>query len=970
METSNMYKSINSQSSFLTFLLHIKGMVKNLIAITRIFSIIMLNGRLFNNAWLRCYCVAMLCLCCSPTFAAPQTPSDMKIIDNFSSLGIDQAQPRFAWILNDNERGQIQTAYQIMVVTEDNNFENASNVVWNSGKQLSNAQYGIAYSGKPLRSTTKYFWKVRTWNSNNEASLWSAPVSFVTAFMHPGDWDKNMRWIRFSKAVSKEVNPLPMFRKQFTVNKKVSSAWLYISGLGHFNSYLNGKKIGNHVTDPAWTEYSKVVNYVTFDVTSQLRPGNNAIGVMLGNGLFAYKGMRDFGPLVMTAQLHIKFADGSSTNIVSDTTWKANKSPFTTAIFDGTEHYDARLAIEGWDSPGLDDSKWENAVVAKAPQGKLIAQSSPPVIARSTYKPVKISSPAPGILVYDFGQNMNGTFDVQLSGPRGAEVKIFPGEDTTANGRVHSGRTYGCFYTLNGKGDEKWQMSFSSVGFRYLEFRDVSTKGSKVGLPVVGEVNAQFVYTASQEYGSFQSSDQRYNKIFSMVLNCLRSNMVSIHMDGAHTERLSWQEVVPTLFPGSSYYFDLNNLYSKIADDVRNGQRVSGLSPSISPNYWKTENSPPGGVYDDAPAWGASMILLPWQIYQIYGDTSVLIKTMPNMRKYLAYLKSRETPEGVVTYGLGDWMGPGGTSIPNVEGAVYVLDTKVMYEAARLLNAPDTDYFKGEYERVRAAYNTKYYDKVKKTYHPTTQSNLSMPLSFGIVPEADRKAVAEKLVRIIGHPEESADSLRIGKPAKAGPVLPDHITTGDIGTTYLWRSLGDAGQADLVQKMIMQESMPSYLSIVNHGFTTIPEYWDFLNTRSHNHDMYAGIFEWYFRSLGGISTAKPGYEEISLKPEFPAGLESVTTTAGSVRGPIRSSWTNKSGQVNWKFTVPVNSTASVYLPYHTDRTITESGKRVWANDGASGNVPGIKLKGIETDAESGNQYIVWTVGSGNYDLQW
>ncbi|MEO6730552.1 MAG: alpha-L-rhamnosidase C-terminal domain-containing protein, partial [Ferruginibacter sp.] len=410
--------------------------------------------------------------------------------------------------------------------------------------------------------------------------------------------------------------------------------------------------------------------------------------------------------------------------------------------------------------------------------------------------------------------------------------------------------------------------------------------------------------------------------------------------------------------------------YSKIVDDIRNAQRVTGQSPSIAPNYWSTENTPSRNPYDDAPAWGSSMITVPWQLYQIYGDSSVLRKTMPNMRKYLAYLKKKETSEGVVSYGLGDWMAPAGTSVPNVEGAVYVLNTKLMYSAAKLLKAPDADYFKDEYERVRTAYNNKYYDKVKKTYHPATQASLSMPLSFGIVPDADREAVAENLVRIIGHPEESRDSLNIGKVGKHGPVLPDHSTTGDIATTYLWRALGDAGQADLVQKMIMQEGMPSYLSMINKGFTTIGENWNLANTRSFNHDMYGGIFEWFYRSLGGISAAMAGFEEISLKPQFPAGPETVTTSAGTIRGLIRSSWTNINGRVNWKITIPVNSKASAYIPYSNDRTITEGGNKIWMNESVLENVSGIKFKGIETDADSGRQYIVWTFGSGNYEFQW
>lgn len=225
--------------------------------------------------------------------------------------------------------------------------KNKENTVWDTGKELSDIQFGIAYSGKALLSRTRYRWKVRTWNTKNEMSPWSEPVSFVTGFLRPGDWATNTRWICLPSAVSKEVNSLPMFRKEFTIGKKVTSAYLYICGLGQFNSYLNGFKIGNPVLDPAKTEYSKVVNDVTFDITSTLKKGKNTLGVMLGNGLFARKQMSDFGPLVMIAQLHTNFVDGSSTDIVSDSTWKAHKSSFTLSNFDATEYYDARLDQEG-----------------------------------------------------------------------------------------------------------------------------------------------------------------------------------------------------------------------------------------------------------------------------------------------------------------------------------------------------------------------------------------------------------------------------------------------------------------------------------------------------------------------------------------------------------------------------------------------------------------------------------------------
>lgn len=362
------------------------------------------------------------------------------------------------------------------------------------------------------------------------------------------------------------------------------------------------------------------------------------------------------------------------------------------------------------------------------------------------------------------------------------------------------------------------------------------------------------------------------------------------------------------------------------------------------------------------------MMLLPWQLYQIYGDSSILRTSFPNMKRYLAYLKNKETAGGVVKYGLGDWMAPGGTAVPNIEGAVYVLDAKTVYQVATVLKSSEADYFKKEYERVSAAYNKAYYDSNEKTYLPVTQANLAIPLSFGIVPDGDRKAVIDHLLNEIERPVELTNSN--AKIGKFGPILPNHITTGDIATTFLWRSLGDAGQVDLVQQMIMQEDMPSYWALVKQGHTTIPENWNLSQVRSHNHDMYAGIFEWYFKTLGGISVSKPGFEEFSLKPSYPTGLDSVSVTTETVRGLIHSSWKNKNAHINWKFTVPVNSKANVYIPYDANATIVEGGKTIWAKGNVKENIPGMKLTGIETDVDSGNQYLVWATGSGSYQVNW
>jgi alpha-L-rhamnosidase len=312
-------------------------------------------------------------------------------------------------------------------------------------------------------------------------------------------------------------------------------------------------------------------------------------------------------------------------------------------------------------------------------------------------------------------------------------------------------------------------------------------------------------------------------------------------------------------------------------------------------------------------------------------------------------------------------MAPGGTSVNNVEGAVYVADTLVMRDVATVLgNAADATLYASEFTRVQTAYNNAYFDSANSRYTPVSQANLALPLELGIVPTGSEAAVAAALVKNIAAPMEKTN------PGGFGAVQANHVTTGDVATTFLWRALGDFNQADLVQTMIMQPTLPSYLSMINAGETTITENWNIPETRSHNHDMYAGILEWFYRSLGGISSTKPGYAEIQLKPGMPAGLTSVAVSYNSVRGPITSAWDRTAGKVQWKVSVPVNAIAQVYLPTFAtavaDVTVSESGMEIFKNGAAAGSVPGVTFDRIE--GASPQAFIVFAVGSGSYDFGW
>jgi alpha-L-rhamnosidase len=336
------------------------------------------------------------------------------------------------------------------------------------------------------------------------------------------------------------------------------------------------------------------------------------------------------------------------------------------------------------------------------------------------------------------------------------------------------------------------------------------------------------------------------------------------------------------------------------------------------------------------------------------------------MKKYLAYLKTKEEG-GLVKYGLGDWMAPGGTAVANVEGAVYVSNTRVMRDVAMALgNSADATLYAAELTRVQTAYNEAYFDSANNRYTPVSQANIAMPLGFGIVPAGTESAVASSLVEDIGAPMEKTSS------GGFGAVQANHVTTGDIATTFLWRTLGDFDQADLVQTMIMQPRLPSYLSMINAGETTVTENWNIPGTRSHNHDMYAGIFEWLYRSLGGISSRRPGYAEIRLKPGMPTGLGSVSVSYNSVRGLITSAWNRAAEKIQWKVDIPVNATAEVHLPIFAtpaaNVTITEGETAIFKNGAAAGSTPGVTFDGVE--GESPHAFIVFGVGSGTYQFSW
>ena len=646
-------------------------------------------------------------------------PTQTRIIDTYEQLGVDVQPPRFGWVVNDSARGEAQTAYQIIVAADEATITANQGMLWDSGKVASAQQYGVTYAGPALAKTTKYWWKVRTWNKEGHASPWSGANTFVTGFFQPTDWDHGAQWIRHPQSTSAATDVPATFRKSFMITKPVKQAFLYVTGLGQFVASLNGKKVGNHEIDPAWTDYDKLVNYVTFDVTPSIAMGANAVGVMLGSGWLNAtdsSGVRPFGVMRMLAQLHVVYSDGTSTEVVSDPTWKAMTGPTTSTELHGIEKYDARKLPDGWNTGAFDDSAWVAAAAATAPSGALRGQTSPPVVAHEALPAVNVTSPAANTFVFDFGRNMNGQFEITVSGKAGASLSLTPGE-ALKSGKVNAGRSGTSTYTLKGGGTETWRLMFSTIGFRYLQVSGGTRTATDTSVPYIMDAKGYVTYSASNSVGTFTASDTRLNKIHDLAQRTLQNNLTSIHTDGPNYEKLGWQEVVWTTLPSSSYQQDVQNLFTQIMRDVRDSQRTSGLCPDIAPNYFYTSSSGSHGIYDDAPAWGAAAIVAPWVLYNVYGDTKVLQDNYAMMKAYLAYLKTKESG-GVVKYGLGDWMAPGGTNVPNVEGAVYVYDVRVVRDVATVLgNSADATLYGSEFTRVQTAYNNAYFDRDQQSLH-------------------------------------------------------------------------------------------------------------------------------------------------------------------------------------------------------------------------------------------------------------
>ncbi|MFC4142693.1 family 78 glycoside hydrolase catalytic domain [Pedobacter mendelii] len=883
-------------------------------------------------------------------------------------VGVDVPKPILNWQLKSNKRNVMQGAYRILV--SDDSLSLLKNIgnIWDTKKVSSDGSIQIRYGGKKLLSVKNYFWKVMVWDEAGGVSTWSKISAWQTGLFSKTDW-KGAQWIGYEKLPESQIivpsqpelgdlgtkgknNILPLLRKEIIIKKEVKKALIFISGLGHFELSLNGTKVGDHFLDPGWTKYDKHALYVAFDITKQIKSGSNAFGVMLGNGFYyslseRYRKLTGaFGYPKMICRITFEYKDGSTQDFISDNSWKTIAGPVTFSSIYGGEDYDANLLPNGWDKPAFNASGWRDAIVVGGPS-QLNVQAEEPLKIFDNFKPKKITQPKPGMWVYDFGQNASGIPFINVKGLKGKTIKLIPGELLASDGTVTQnaiGSPVFFNYTLSGVESESWQPKFMYYGFRYLQIEGAvpADEINENKLPVVLQAKLLHTRNAAPQIGTFTSSNTLFNKTFDLIDWAVKSNMASVFTDCPHREKLGWLEEAHLVGSSIRYTYDIATLCKKVISDMRMSQTAEGLIPDIAPEYAEF-----GGGFRDSPEWGSNGIILPWYVYQWYGDTQVLEENYGMMSRYINYLGTK-AKDNMLYHGLGDWydIGPKtpGVSQLTPRGvtatAIYYYDLTILSKIAKALGKnDDSKKYDDLGKKVKLAFNQKFFNKETNQYATGSQTANAMALYMNLTEPDKKQAVLDNLIKDLKKRDNS-------------------LTSGDIGYRYLLRALDDAGRSDVIFDMNSRSDVPGYGYQIAKGATALTESWQANSDASNNHFMLGHLMEWFYSGLAGIRAEENDVASgnIEIRPEPVGDVTFVKASYNSPRGLISVNWRKEKDAFKIDIEIPANAKATLYLPSSAGAAVLESGKPITSNNS-------IKYSGYSEGKK------IFKVGSGNYHFQ-
>jgi alpha-L-rhamnosidase len=817
------------------------------------------------------------------------------------------------------------------------------------------------------------YWKVRIWDRHGRPTAYSAPAVFEMGLLKASDWHGS--WVSAPKSVS-----APLLRREFSIDAPIRSARAYVSGLGYYELYINGRKVGDRVLEPASTYYNNDqpfklgsrVLYSTYDVTDAVKNGANALGVVLGHGWYSAEADASFRtpygdrPRLMF-QLDVELADGGRFRVVSDPSWKTSAGPITYNDLSHGETYDARLEQPGWDTPGFDDSAWANATLAEPLSGVLTAQTLPSSKVMQTLPVVKVLTPREpedqffaNTIVYDFGQNFTGWVRMAVSGPRGATLtlrygaRIDPEDDTLdnrSNATPDAGARQTDSYILKGEGTELWEPRFTEHGFRYVEVRGDTEASS------VQKIEGRFARSAVDSTGSFESSNALLNIIHHNIQWTFMNSLQGLPQDAAErAEREGWLGDPGFVAEDYLYNYDMVGFWEKWLQDIRDSQRNDGALPIMAPMHLRAGSA----FYEPYgkkvwPSWQSTYPLLVWYLYQYYGDRQVLEDHYLHVKKLVELTHAAALNGLIADEPLGDHMEPqdaGFTRLTSrhtppalTANAYYYFDVFLLARIAEILGrSGDAKKYDGLSLRIKAAFNRKFFNSQTNQYATGSQTANALPLYVGLVPREDIPAVLNNLV----------DDVVV----KHG----NHVSTGIIGTNAVVQVLPQHGATNVMYQIATQTTYPSLGQQVMKGATTVCENYECSPWTSQNMKMFGSLDKFFYRNLAGIAPASPGYRRVLIRPQPVGDLKTVTASERTVRGTVSVDWTKGTTSFDLKVTIPAGMEANIAIPKLglTGIKITEDGTIVWQADAYVAGIRG--LTGAQADTDS----IVLHTGSGSY----
>ncbi len=903
-------------------------------------------------------------------------------------LGIDVHKPSLSWQIASEKRSVLQGAYEVQAARSLTDLD-AGKLLWDSGRVASDNTTSVRYEGPDCLSAERIHWRVKVWDQNDQPSDWSEPAWWEMGLFDEKEWTAD--WIEVGwDEDPKAFNPCPFFRRSFKLDKTVRSARLYITAHGLYEAWLNGQRVGDQAFTPGYTPYDKMLQYQVYDVTRMLQKGENALGAILGDGwyrgkVYVHNDRNVYGTrLGLLALLRIE-TDNGQVMIASGPEWKATTGPILKSDMKDGEVYDARLEMPGWCQAALDDRAWKPVRVVAHEKSHLVASMGVAVRRKETFHPRVIKTPK-GETVLDFGQNLAGVVHFKVSGTKGTTVCLRHGEALDKNGNFTQENLFifkprgkpffqEVHYTLKGEGDEEYEPHFTVHGFRY-----VLVEGYP-GEPKPEDFYSVAIYSDMLPTGTFECSDPLINQLHQNTMWSMKSNFLDLPTDCPQRERAGWTGDAQIFAPSASFLMDTRAFFRKWLTELRHEQLPDGRLGNFVPNPYRLRKLMRPELNASSSGWGDVAVMMPWALYQAYGDKTLLDTQYESMKAWVENVRTRArkmnwskyfNPRTWFSrayrarqqfiwdtgYHWGEWLEPGnGTSLKIaldmatriIFGTEYVAtayfsnSARLVAKTAELLKKQDdARKYHALADQVKAAYQAQMIGENGRI-KPDRQASYVRVLAFSLAPDELEPAILEHLVRLIQN---------------AG----NHIGTGFLSTTYLCHVLAKNGRLDMAYELLNQKTIPSWLYAVTQGATTIWETWEGVKEdgtpwMSLNHYSPGAVVDFLHRNVAGIAPAEPGYKRIAIHPMPGGGLTRAKASYESVHGLIVSDWRIEGEQMHLHVTIPANTTAEITLPGAAVVSVTEKG------------IPPGNADGVLNCVQAGTDTVV-DVGSGCYFFEY